>query len=157
MAILRRDIARIRLIIIHCSASDNPEHDDISVIRKWHKEKGYDDVGYHYFIRKNGVIQKGRKLFEVGAHCKNHNSNTVGICLSGNKKFTSAQFKAAALIVHDLDEILPNLMPNPVYPHSFFDENKTCPNFPIKEILKYSDAQLSSHREFVRAIIDSTP
>ena len=47
-------------VFLHCSASDNPKHDKISVIRKWHLDKGWSDVGYHYFIRKDGTVEEGR-------------------------------------------------------------------------------------------------
>ena len=50
-------------VFIHASDSDWKHHDDISVIRKWHvDENGWGDVGYHYFIKRNGTIQKGRDL-----------------------------------------------------------------------------------------------
>lgn len=153
MAILHREIAVIKCVILHCSASDRPEDDDISVIDRWHKERGLDKVGYHYFIRKSGVIQKGRKLFEIGAHCKGQNTASVGVCLSGNHKFTEAQFKSAALIFHDLYEILPNLGRHAIFPHFLFNHNKTCPNFSVKELLKFNDVQLSELKKLESGMI----
>ena len=40
-------------VFLHCSASPNPAHDDINVIRDWHLERGWNDVGYHFFIKGN--------------------------------------------------------------------------------------------------------
>jgi len=138
MGILRRQNKDITIIIIHCSASDKPEHDSIDVIRQWHLDRGFDDVGYHFFIKKNGDVERGRKLFQIGAHCKGFNSESVGICLAGNHDFSDCQFKSAAKLIDGLKEILPNLKSNCIFPHFLFDINKTCPNFLISEITKYS-------------------
>lgn len=137
----RRDISAIKKIIIHCSDSDNPAHDDISVIRKWHiEERGFIDVGYHYFITKNGEIQKGRELWQVGAHCKGHNEDSIGICLSGKLKFERCQFKSCVFLIRDLDDILKIRRGNKyyreyVFPHNYFDKNKTCPNFDLRKTI----------------------
>lgn len=60
----RRPVSRV---FIHCSASDNPDHDSVAVIRNWHLENGWSDIGYHYFIRKDGVIQEGRPIEQAPA------------------------------------------------------------------------------------------
>lgn len=52
-------------------------------IRRWHKQRGFRDVGYHYIIRLNGKIEHGRPLDEWGAHAKGYNSNSIGICYIG--------------------------------------------------------------------------
>ena len=47
-------------VFLHCSASDRLEHDDIEVIRDWHVNgNGWSDVGYHFFIRKDGTVEDG--------------------------------------------------------------------------------------------------
>lgn len=144
MSILKRDIAYINLIIVHCSDSDHPEHDNIATIRKWHiEERGFSDVGYHYFVRKNGQIEKGRKIDEIGAHCKNQNTKSIGICLSGSKEFTEYQFKATAKMIKDLCHICYNIPgPKSVRPHHFFNKGKTCPNFDLKQVFKYMDVEI---------------
>jgi N-acetylmuramoyl-L-alanine amidase len=74
----------IKWIIIHQSASNNSAHDNIETIRQWHvSERKFKDVGYHYFIRKDGTLEKGRLEDKEGAHAKGHNRGTIGICLSG--------------------------------------------------------------------------
>lgn len=50
----------------------------------WHKQNGWVGVGYHYFVRKDGRIYKGRPDYTMGAHCKGHNANTLGVCAEGN-------------------------------------------------------------------------
>jgi N-acetylmuramoyl-L-alanine amidase len=94
---------KVNWIIIHQSASNNPSHDDISVIREWHKnERNFSDVGYHFFIRKNGEVQKGRDEDKVGAHCKGHNSGSIGICLSGEGEKTPEQLQALEILLIDI-------------------------------------------------------
>jgi N-acetyl-anhydromuramyl-L-alanine amidase AmpD len=141
--IQKRDIDKIDKIIVHCSASDIKAHDDISVIRNWHKQRGFVDVGYHFFIKRNGKIQVGRKLYEVGAHCQGHNTASIGICLSGNKIFTFDQFRAAAILYHDLIDIIPTIGMYSIYPHYMFNDKKTCPNFNVKEITRITDEQMA--------------
>lgn len=70
-------------ILIHCSAT--PEGRDYTVddIRKWHRQRGFNDIGYHYIIYRDGTILQGRDEEFVGAHCKGHNSRSIGICYIG--------------------------------------------------------------------------
>lgn len=70
-------------IIIHCSAT--PEGRDISAdtIDKWHKERGWSGIGYHYVIKLDGSIEYGRDINKTGAHVKNHNKGSIGICYIG--------------------------------------------------------------------------
>lgn len=94
---------KINWPIIHQSASNNPAHDDVEVIRKWHyKERNYSDVGYHYFIKKDGTVQPGRPEEKIGAHCLGHNKDSIGICLSGEGVKTPAQLKALEILLIDL-------------------------------------------------------
>lgn len=89
----------IHWIIIHQSASNIKEHDDISVIKGWHLLRNFSDVGYHYFIKKNGEVQKGRDESKAGAHVKGHNSASIGICLSGDGEKTPEQLKALEVLL----------------------------------------------------------
>ena len=96
----------VDVVFVHCSASDRPEHDDIAVIRDWHvRGNGWNDVGYHYFIRKDGSLEAGRDLEKIPAAQKGHNTGSIAICLHGlaAEKFTKTQFKKLArnyLIFH---------------------------------------------------------
>lgn len=117
------------LIVLHCSASDNKEHDSIAVIREWHIAKGWRDVGYNYFIRKNGVIELGRDEDDEGAHTIGYNDTSIGICLHGLKKdsFTHEQFEACVRLIADIRE---RHEIRAIVPHNLF-ANKTCPVFNI--------------------------
>lgn len=95
-------VRTVHTVFIHCSASDEPEHDDVSVIRRWHTEpvaqggRGWADVGYHLFIRKDGTVQPGRPLERTPAAQQGFNQGTIAICLHGLLKpnFTAAQIEA---------------------------------------------------------------
>ena len=75
---------------------------NVAAIHRWHRQNGWAGVGYHYLIRKDGSIERGRPLETVGAHTYDHNDNTVGICIVGNFELsrpTSEQFLAAEKLV----------------------------------------------------------
>ena len=73
----------IKKIIVHCSAT--PESMDVGSeeIRRWHKERGWSDIGYHDVIRRDGTLEKGRDISIAGAHAKGHNFSSIGVCLIG--------------------------------------------------------------------------
>ena len=136
---------KINKIIIHCSASD---FGNAQRIREWHLEKGWSDIGYHYVINngkvfkddkinqivQDGFIEKGRDDSIVGAHTQGQNSNSIGICLIGNKDFTKEQFNSLNTLLDSLLKAY-NLTKNDVYGHYNFS-SKTCPNFDVQEFMK---------------------
>lgn len=128
---------QIKKLIIHCSAS---EFGDAKEIDRWHREKGWDCIGYHFVIcngfrtskseystEVDGLIEPGRPVSMIGAHCKGQNADSIGICLIGVKDFTKTQ-------MIKLDELLKRLMkeyglcPKDVFGHYEFEPHKTCPN-----------------------------
>lgn len=70
-------------IVIHCSATKEGKDYSIEDIKKWHLQRGFKDVGYHFVIKLDGTIEIGRPLDKIGAHVANHNTNTIGICYIG--------------------------------------------------------------------------
>jgi len=78
------------IIIHHTSGTaTNPladtSHHTLETLRHWHvKGRGWEDVGYHYVIEKDGSIRKGREENYHGAHTLGHNRDSIGVCLSGN-------------------------------------------------------------------------
>ena len=73
----------INEIILHCTAT--PEGKDYTVedITRWHKDRGFKTIGYHYVVYRDGSVHEGRPLAEVGAHCKGHNAHSIGVCYVG--------------------------------------------------------------------------
>lgn len=73
----------INLIIVHCSAT--PEGKDFTVkdIDRWHRQRGFNCIGYHYVVYRDGSVHAGRLEEQVGAHCQGHNANSIGMCYIG--------------------------------------------------------------------------
>lgn len=124
---------KVNKIIIH--AADTPPNMDIGVseIRDWHVNgNGWRDVGYHYVIRRDGSIEKGRLDDTAGAHVRGQNADSLGICLVGGKggcNYTASQWKALEGLVQTL---LAQHTGATVYGHNDFDGSKECPCFDAK-------------------------
>lgn len=125
----------IDLIVIHCSDSDIPAHDNAETIRGWHvKERKFSDIGYHYFIRKDGTMEHGRDESVAGAHVAGYNSRSIGICLSGRSKFTAAQFSRLEEIAKDICKRYA-LEKKDILAHNDLQPGKTCPNFDLHKLV----------------------
>ncbi|MBE6075019.1 MAG: N-acetylmuramoyl-L-alanine amidase [Selenomonas ruminantium] len=86
-------------LVIHHTGFPNEDKDSTAAaIHEFHqKERKWAGIGYHYLIRKNGMIEQGRRPEAVGAHASHYNKKSVGICLAGNfeiGKPTEAQMNA---------------------------------------------------------------
>ena len=123
----------INLIIVHCSAT--PEGRDVSVadIDRWHRERGFDGIGYHYVVYIDGSVHEGRPLNKVGAHCKGHNAHSIGICyiggvdLNGKPKDTRTLAQKDALV--NLLMLLKRRFPKAVIRGHRDFAAKACPSF----------------------------
>ncbi len=69
-------------LVIHHSATNRPESPE--EIHKMHLNRGWSGIGYHFYIRKDGTIYRGRPENVIGSHAKGGNYNTLGICVEGN-------------------------------------------------------------------------
>lgn len=123
---------KLNKIIVHCA--DTPSTMDIGAkeIRKWHtEERGWSDIGYHYVIRRNGQVERGRPVERMGAHCSGHNKDSIGICLVGRDEFAPEQMEILKQLVSDLRAQHRSEMT--VHGHCEFS-SKTCPNFDVKDL-----------------------
>lgn len=76
-------------------------------IDQWHKEKGWSGIGYHYFVRKDGDVYRGRPEWSVGAHVQGMNYCSIGICAEGNyDKETTMPITQKDAIVKLMKDIL---------------------------------------------------
>lgn len=130
------------MIVIHCSAT--PADMDIGVekIKHWHVvENGWDDVGYHYIIKRDGTLQTGRDESMVGSHARAVNGTSLGVCLIGGSdksgkwenNFTEEQFESLKTLITKLKidfEI------EQVIGHYQVDEKKQCPSFDVPKWLE---------------------
>ena len=128
-------------IIIHCAATKKSMDIGYKEIREWHVDQnGWDDVGYHYIIRRNGKLEKARPEEYSGAHAPSHNSRSIGICLVGGmaddggpeNNFTLEQFLTLKDLVNmvmnkysDITEVLGNC--------DVQDNKPNCPGFDVKQ------------------------
>jgi N-acetylmuramoyl-L-alanine amidase len=127
---------KLNKIILHCSDSDIKGHDNIEVIKRWHvEERGWKDVGYHFFIQSNGNIQAGRPVSHIGSHTIGENLNSIGICLHGRHNFTQLQFDSLRRLVNVLRGEYGALT---IHGHCEFAP-KTCPNFDYKKLFEIGD------------------
>ena len=74
---------RITLIVVHCSATRTTQAYSFRQCKADHLKRGWKDIGYHYYITRDGQVHEGRPLWKVGAHCKDHNHHSIGICYEG--------------------------------------------------------------------------
>jgi len=129
---------RTKRIVIHHSASDLKT--TIEDIHRWHLEKNWAGIGYHYVIYPDGTIYRGRPEWARGAHAwqdEKHEANTngLGICLIGNfeiGKPTEEQINSLVWLIHDIWNRYPGIQ---VIGHK--DVMPTaCPgkNFPWEEL-----------------------
>ena len=78
-----RDLSTIKRIILHHSGVTVLQ--TVETIHNYHKNsRGYAGIGYHFYVRKDGNIYRGRPLEYVGAHAYNHNADSIGICAEGD-------------------------------------------------------------------------
>ncbi len=68
-----------KIILHHADASTC----DAATIHQWHLNNGWSGIGYHFLVRKNGTIERGRPEPTIGAHTSGSNSNSIGICFEG--------------------------------------------------------------------------
>jgi N-acetylmuramoyl-L-alanine amidase len=125
---------QIKRVFIHCSASDNPAHDDVSIIKQWHlaKTPPWKDVGYHFYIKKDGTIQTGRNIEVTPAAQAGHNTGTIAICCGGLKDFPARQMNSLVELCDAINEAIAGVT---FHGHCEVDSGKTCPVFAYKEIL----------------------
>ena len=131
------------MIILHCSATREGQDVKAKTIKQWHKDRGFDDIGYHYVIDLDGTIEKGRDEALVGAHCKGHNATSIGICYVGgcdkNMKPKDTRTPEQKRSMLSLVRKLVNKYKIPVtqiWAHHDFDKHKACPSFEISEFRK---------------------
>ena len=120
----------IEYLVVHCSDSPQGRGDDAKTIHQWHKELGWDGIGYHYVITEEGEIQAGRPEYWPGAHAKGINHKSLGICLIGKDIFTEPQLDALKNLLDLSIEKYPGAK---VIGHRDVDTSKTCPNFDARK------------------------
>lgn len=134
----------ITLIIVHCSANRAGSALRMADIDSYHRSLGWIGCGYHYVIPTDGTIEPGRPDEMVGAHCKNHNRHSIGVCyiggLSKDGKPADTRTDAQRIALRTLLEQLRRRYPDAlIVGHRDLDPQKVCPCFDVAN--EYHDLQ----------------
>ena len=73
----------VKYLVLHCSATKCDRDYTEEMLLRDHKARGFYEIGYHFYIRKDGKMTQHRKLLEVGAHARPYNRCSIGICYEG--------------------------------------------------------------------------
>lgn len=127
---------KITKIIVHCADTPEGRDDKAADIRRWHKARGFNDIGYHYVVDLDGTIEPGRDVTIAGAHTTGRNADSIGVCYVGGADTdmkpkdtrTEEQKTALRLLLKYLVQKYPGAK---IYGHRDF-ANKSCPSFDAK-------------------------
>ena len=146
---------KLDTIAVHCFATrpdwmqNNSVEEQVEEARRWHLDRGFSDLGYHFVIGRNGDVVEGRPIEVVGAHVKGYNSKSIGISLIGghgsgmydafSDHFTPEQGFALRELIGTLRAQFPTI--TKVMGHNDFPNvNKACPGFNVSQWLKSEPA-----------------
>jgi len=140
----------ITLLVVHCSAVRPGQRSSAKDIDDWHKQRKdrhgrpWKGIGYHYVVRRDGSIELGRPLEEVGAHVVGHNSHSIGICYEGGLNElgvetdtrTPEQKVALRKLLEELHERFPKAL---IVGHHDLNPGKGCPCYDV--VSEYIDLE----------------
>lgn len=133
----------IKYIVVHCTATPEGREHTAQDIDRWHKQRGFKEIGYNYVVKLDGTIELGRDVDKIPAHVEGYNANSIGITYVGGvdkDKFrakdtrTEAQKKSLMVLLKELRKLYPTAQ---ILGHrDFKGVNKACPSFDAKEEYK---------------------
>ncbi len=124
---------RTEAIVLHHAAMKGSIYD----VHNLHiKQNGWSGIGYHFYVRQDGSIYRGRPIEKMGAHAEGYNDSTVGICFEGNfekEKMSNYQLEAGRFLIAHIRECYGKHLP--IKKHSSICAT-ACPgkHFPFEEI-----------------------
>ena len=122
--------SNIKLLVVHCSDTNNSKNLKAEDIHKMHLGFNWDGIGYHKIILRSGNVENGRPEYWIGAHVKGKNDISLGVCLIGRDKFTKRQFISLEKVLKKWKNLYPEAK---IIGHrDIGDTKKTCPNFDVK-------------------------
>lgn len=128
----------IEKIILHCSATVQGRDFGSKDIDRWHRARGFRCIGYHYVVRLDGSVERGRGEQEIGAHCLGQNAHSLGVCYIGGLASdgktprdtrTPEQKRALTGLLRELKGRYPSAT---LHGHREFAA-KACPCFDVKK------------------------
>lgn len=128
---------KIDRIILHSTATPEGRDVDAETITRWHKNKGWSTIGYHYVVKLDGTIENGRSVHDIGAHARGYNRTSIGVVYVGGcddemqpkDTRTVEQCMALANLLEALLDLYPNAT---LHGHNEFAQ-KACPSFNVQE------------------------
>lgn len=125
-------------LVVHCSATPAGKPFRAADIDRWHRQQGWEQIGYHYVICLDGSVEPGRPVETPGAHVKGFNAHSIGICLIGGcdmtgkaaNTFNARQMDALETLLHGLRGKFPRAR---ILGHRDFPNvHKDCPSFDVR-------------------------
>lgn len=140
---MKKSKRTIHYLVVHCSATPEGRDHTAKDIDLWHRQRGFNEIGYNYVVRLNGTIEGGRDVDKIPAHVTNHNKDSIGICYIGgiDKKTLQPKDTRTAEQKEALKKLLTEL--KALYPEAeilghrdFPGVAKACPCFNAKDEYK---------------------
>lgn len=140
----------INEIIIHCTDTELGNDYSVTEIDKWHRKRGFAEIGYHYIIHPDGMIDIGRAVTKVGAHCKGHNRYTIGVAYIGGRKdgkYTNTMTTFQVIAMTNLLNLLCLMYPSikAINGHNHYS-SKLCPCFNVPKFVKEMEIKTFAER-----------
>ena len=134
----------VKYLVIHCSATRENRDFTVEDLLRCHRQRKFRTIGYHFYIRRSGIVTQHRKLKEVGAHCRPWTRCSIGICYEGgldaeghpDDTRTQEQGEQLLLLLMKLKKLFPDAkicghrdMPGSI--------PKACPGFDAEGVFGY--------------------
>lgn len=105
-------LMNVRRLVVHHSASAHGV--PLELLRQWHKDRGFDDIGYHWVIESSGATREGRRLTMQGAHARGANGDSWGVCVVGDntiegRRWNEAQIASLRRVVEACRALVPGI------------------------------------------------
>lgn len=144
---ITRDISEV---VIHATESFTNANYGAIEINNFHNKLGHDGIGYHYVIRRDGRLQRGRPVNKVGDHApiNNHNQFSIGVVLVGglntaatddtlelattSRNFTREQYTTLEKFLQSFYDTYPG---GQVFGHNDIDIEEDDPFFDVSDYI----------------------
>lgn len=139
-SLIYRDGVQVAHAILHCLAiptgfaNFRSADEMVGIVRGWHRERGFSDVGYHYIVMPDGTYAHGRPLAIDGAHTLGWNKNTLGIAMAEHTRITKIGAASDYYTPLQLDTVRKLIRRHGITKVTGHNDHaaKLCPGFKVK-------------------------
>lgn len=136
-----------RITLHHTNTFNDSRKSDEEIIRQvtaLHLKRGWDSIGYHFLIGRDGKIFKGRFPVDPGAHVKGENQGNLGIALIGDFDLdlpSARQIDSLLTLVRNLKE---RATIKGIFSHGELAKSRrtSCPGALTDVLMRYINAPL---------------